>query len=177
MITVEPTFDWGTGNGLLGISNPHDVDAAFERGEPHVGIALIGLVLNECDFEEISPRIVRALDSPSVPLILQGLVATGHAARIYRKLSGEIYRRVRLLEKEGVADAAMSDIMEYIPFSDLPVWIKHKKLIQNTQWLLYLRWLPRPLRKDLVRQLHEKDALISRLRKENTELRHRIDGP
>jgi hypothetical protein len=38
--------DWESGNGLLGIDDPAEWDAAWERGESHLGTAAIGLALS-----------------------------------------------------------------------------------------------------------------------------------
>lgn len=38
-----PGYSWKDGTGLLGVDDPGLVDAAFERGEPHAGVAVIGL--------------------------------------------------------------------------------------------------------------------------------------
>ncbi|MGW5653921.1 hypothetical protein [Streptomyces humi] len=46
---------WQTGEGLLGLDDPAEWDAAFERGEDHLGTAAIGLALN-CPLEQASCR-------------------------------------------------------------------------------------------------------------------------
>jgi hypothetical protein len=43
---TAPGYRWKDGTGLLAIDDPGLVDAAFERGEPHAGVAVIGLALN-----------------------------------------------------------------------------------------------------------------------------------
>lgn len=55
--------DWESGKGLLGIDDPAEWDAAWERGESRLGTAAIGLAL-QCSLEEASPRIVRATQLP-----------------------------------------------------------------------------------------------------------------
>ncbi|WP_327718691.1 hypothetical protein OG381_27195 [Streptomyces sp. NBC_00490] len=49
--------DWKTGEGVSGIADPAEVDAAFERGEWPLGTAVIAPAFN-CSLEEASPRIV-----------------------------------------------------------------------------------------------------------------------
>lgn len=48
-------YNWADGTGLLGMDQPEEIDAAFERGEPHVGVAVIGLALNYSDPVAILP--------------------------------------------------------------------------------------------------------------------------
>lgn len=60
---MTSAYNWESGEGLLGIDDPADWDAAFERGEQHLGTAVIGLAFN-CSLEDASPRIVRAMQLP-----------------------------------------------------------------------------------------------------------------
>ncbi|MFE4990407.1 hypothetical protein ACFRH4_03500 [Streptomyces mirabilis] len=61
-------YNWADGTGLLGMDQPGEIDAAFERGEPHVGVAVIGLALNHSDPVAILPRIAHALRSDAEEL-------------------------------------------------------------------------------------------------------------
>ncbi|WP_407836888.1 hypothetical protein ACE1OC_11065 [Streptomyces sp. DSM 116496] len=45
--------------------DPSDVDAAFDRGEPHAGEMVIGLALHHADPGAILPRVARAMRSPA----------------------------------------------------------------------------------------------------------------
>ncbi len=60
------SWDWVTGEGLLGLDDPAEWDAAFARGERSLGTAAIGLAFN-CPLADASPRIVRATQLPDTP--------------------------------------------------------------------------------------------------------------
>ncbi|GGV01848.1 hypothetical protein GCM10010211_81420 [Streptomyces albospinus] len=60
---VPQELDRETGDGLIGIRDPAEVDAAFDRGERCVGTAVVGLVLNSDDVAVVAPRVLRALRS------------------------------------------------------------------------------------------------------------------
>ena len=78
------SVSWENGTGPLTVDDPEVVDTAYERGEPHVGIAVIGLALNHPDPAVILPRIARALGAASPELRHQGTVALAHVARLHR---------------------------------------------------------------------------------------------
>ncbi|MEU6082838.1 hypothetical protein [Streptomyces sp. NPDC047108] len=74
-------WDWESGEGLLRIDDPAEWDAAFERGEPKIGTAVIGLAFN-CSLDEASPRIVRAMQLPDPNQRGFAFAAAGAAARL-----------------------------------------------------------------------------------------------
>ncbi|MDJ0343883.1 hypothetical protein QMK19_28415 [Streptomyces sp. H10-C2] len=41
---MNSKYDWETGDELIRLDDPAEVGAAFERGEPLIGTAVIGLV-------------------------------------------------------------------------------------------------------------------------------------
>ncbi|MFF4401439.1 hypothetical protein [Streptomyces sp. NPDC001480] len=55
-------WDWESGERLLGLDDPEEWDAAFERGADHLGTAVIGLAF-QCSLAEASPPPDRAGDA------------------------------------------------------------------------------------------------------------------
>jgi hypothetical protein len=115
--------DWVSGRGLLGIDDPVEWDAAWERGESHLGTAAIGLAL-QCSLEEASPRIVRATQLPLPDQRGYGFTAAGTAARLNRELTPELYAVLRVEGPEGLAEDAINDTLTFVPFRMLPLWFK-----------------------------------------------------
>jgi exonuclease I len=50
---VASEYDWESGEGLSGIDDLAAVDAAFERGEHHLGTAVIGLAVRKPERNEV----------------------------------------------------------------------------------------------------------------------------
>ncbi|MGW3408907.1 hypothetical protein [Streptomyces sp. NPDC000888] len=115
--------DWESGEGLLGVDDPAEVDAAFERGEGHLGTAVIGLAFN-CSLEEASPRIVRAMQLPDRGQRGFAFTAAGAAARLNGELTPQLYAALRAEGPGGVADNAIRDTLTFVPFRQLPPWFK-----------------------------------------------------
>lgn len=136
-------WNWETGEGLLGINDPAEVDAALDRNDDHLGAAVIGLALN-CPPEVVSPRIIRALE-----LLPPGrgrdfpFTATAHLARLDGRLTPELYEALRAEGLGGAADHAIDDTLTFVPFRDLPPWLK-RRWVHVTVRETLLRWL-RPL--------------------------------
>ena len=62
---AEPVdLDWERASNLNRCQEPTDIDAAFDRGEVHVGAALIALVYNNPDTDAVLPRVARGLRWP-----------------------------------------------------------------------------------------------------------------
>lgn len=76
-------IDWKTGDGLLGISDPAEIDAAFDRGERFVGTAVIGLVMNCDGLAVAAPRVERGLRSSDPKVRQYSFVAAATAARVF----------------------------------------------------------------------------------------------
>jgi hypothetical protein len=116
--------DWGTGEGLIDISDPAEVDAAFDRNEPRVGTAVIGLVLNSDALSTVAPRVERALSSEDPKVRQLGFVAVGDTARLFGELTPAIYGAMRAEGLGGVADTAIKDTLTFVPFRELPWWLR-----------------------------------------------------
>ncbi|MET7380921.1 hypothetical protein ABZT08_19215 [Streptomyces sp. NPDC005526] len=131
-------WDWESGEGLLGLDDPAEWDAAFERGERHIGTAEIGLAFN-CSLEEVSPRIVRAtrLDHPQRGF---AFTAAGTAARLNNALTPELYEALRAEGRRGFAETAIDDTLTFVPFRDLPPRFKWWK-VRSTGSNKLLHWL------------------------------------
>ncbi|MCX5199339.1 hypothetical protein OOK31_36625 [Streptomyces sp. NBC_00249] len=137
----EPPWipDWENGTGLLGVDDPAMVDAAFERGEPHVGCAVIGLALNHPDPEAILPRVARALRATDPTRRHQGTVALAHVARLHRTVNQECLDLLRARPRGNEAD---DDLWTFVPRRRLPWWLWRHQLPGHLTWHLYERWRP-----------------------------------
>lgn len=122
MVTVPA--DWETGEGLLGLDDPAEVDAAFARGARHLGTAVIGLALN-CPLEDAVPRILGALRLPDAGQRAYAFTAAGTAARLNRRLTPELYDALRAEGLTGgTAEDAIRDTLTFVPFRELPGWFR-----------------------------------------------------
>ncbi|MEU4848696.1 hypothetical protein [Streptomyces gilvosporeus] len=132
---MENAPDWETGDGVIDIRDPAEIDAAFDRGERHVGTAVIGMVLHGEDVAVLAPRVERAMRSPDPYTRQLGFVAAGDMARLYTTLSPGIYAAMRTEGLGGVADSAIRDTLTFIPFRQLPWWMRRLDLwlsVRNT---------------------------------------------
>ncbi|MFI1200655.1 hypothetical protein ACH4VR_14590 [Streptomyces sp. NPDC020883] len=120
--------DWETGDGVIDIRDPAEIDAAFDRGERHVGTAVIGLVLHGDDVAVIAPRVERAMRSPDPKVRELGFVAAGDMARLYTTLSPGIHAVLRAEGLGGVAENAIRDALTFIPLGQLPWWMRRLAL-------------------------------------------------
>src|SRR5690348_11695502 len=71
-------------SALMGTDRPEEVDAAVDRGEREVGVAVIELALTHPVPWQTLPRTARALASANLELRAQGIVALAHVARLHR---------------------------------------------------------------------------------------------
>ncbi|MEU5899181.1 MULTISPECIES: hypothetical protein [Streptomyces] len=55
---MPPTWNWETAEGMLGMDDPAEWDAAYARGERSLGTAVIGLAFH-CTPADASPRILK----------------------------------------------------------------------------------------------------------------------
>ncbi|AZP19652.1 hypothetical protein ACIGMX_41310 [Streptomyces aquilus] len=137
-------WNWETGEGLLGMDDPAEVDAALDRNDDRLGAAVIGLALN-CPPEVVAPRIIRALE-----LLLPGrgrdfpFTAIAHLARLDGRLTPELYEALRAEGLGGAADHAIDDTLTFVPFRDLPPWLKRRWVYGRVRRMLLWWWL-RPL--------------------------------
>ncbi|MGV9453590.1 hypothetical protein [Streptomyces sp. NPDC003635] len=123
-------WDWDSGEGLLGMDDAAEVDAACERGECHLGAAVIGLALN-CPPEVASPRIIRAIAVLDRSRRDFPFTAAAHVARLNGRLTPELYAALRTEGRGGFADHAIDDTLTFVPFRDLPPWFKWQ-LVRST---------------------------------------------
>ncbi|KUN26552.1 hypothetical protein AQJ23_15445 [Streptomyces antibioticus] len=136
-------WDWETGKGLLGMDDPAEVDAALDRNDDRLGAAVIGLALN-CPPEVVSPRIIRALEQLPGPGRDFPFTATAHLARLDGRLTPELYEALRAEGLGGAADHAIDDTLTFVPFRDLPPWLKRRWVYVTVRETLLSWWL-RPL--------------------------------
>ncbi|MGW0783979.1 hypothetical protein [Streptomyces sp. NPDC002913] len=130
-------MNWQSSSALLGTDRPEEVDAAFDRGEESVGIAVIGLALQHPDAEAILPRVARALESSDAALRPQGRVALAHVARLH----GTVDRRcLELLRSHPRGNEADDDLWGYVPHRRLPWWLWRHHLGERLAWYLRDRW-------------------------------------
>jgi len=135
-------WNWETGEGLLGMDDPAEVDAALDRNDDHLGAAVIGLALN-CPPEVVSPRIIRALELLPGPGRDFPFTAIAHLARLDGRLTSELYEALRAEGLGRAADHAIDDTLTFVPFRDLPPWLK-RRWVYVTVTETLLRWM-RPL--------------------------------
>ncbi|MFF4277070.1 hypothetical protein [Streptomyces sp. NPDC001536] len=119
--------DWKTGDGVSGIDDPAEVDAAFERGEWPLGTAVIALAFN-CSLEEASPRIVRGTRLADRAQRGFAFTAVAVAARLNGALTPELYAVLRAEGLRGTAEDAIRDTLTFVPYEDLPPWLKRMRL-------------------------------------------------
>ncbi|GAA1644143.1 hypothetical protein [Catellatospora bangladeshensis] len=132
-------MNWADLSALMGTDRPEEVDAAFERAEPNVGVAVIGLALTHPDPQPILARTARALASDNPALRAQAIVALAHAARLH----GVVDRaNLRLLRRSPRGNAADDDLWTFVPHRRLPWWLWRHQLVRRCRWHLWERWLP-----------------------------------
>lgn len=130
-------MNWEEFSALLGTDRPEEVDAAFVRGEPLVGVAVIGLALTHPNSEVILPRVARAMESADKEVRRQGVVALAHVARLHRSVD---QRCLSLLRKERRGNEADDDLWTFVDHRDLPWWLWRHKLTERLAWLIIERW-------------------------------------
>ncbi|MDT7843716.1 hypothetical protein [Streptomyces justiciae] len=124
---MSSEWNWESGDGLLGLDDPADWDAAYERGEQRLGTAVIGLAFN-CSLEEASPRIIKAMRLPDRGQRGFAYTAAGTAARTNGALTPELYAALRAEGHHGIAENAIDDTLDHVPFRQLPPWFKWRKI-------------------------------------------------
>ncbi|MCP9996502.1 hypothetical protein LUX34_13990 [Streptomyces werraensis] len=132
-----------TGEGLLGLDDPGEWDAAFERGERNLGTAAIGLAFN-CPLEDASPRLVRATQLPDTAQRGFAFTAVGTAARLNGALTPELYEVLRAAGpgRKSIAVNAVDDTLTFVRFRDLPPWLKWRVVYVTVRDKLEGWWLP-----------------------------------
>ncbi|MFC9243779.1 hypothetical protein ACFT7S_06920 [Streptomyces sp. NPDC057136] len=130
-------MNWQNSSALLGTDRPEEIDAAFDRGEDLVGVAVIGLALNHPDAHAILPRVARALESADAEQRRQGRVALAHVARLHRTVDR---RCLELLRSQPRGNEADDDLWSYVAHRRLPIWLWRHHLAERLTWLLRDRW-------------------------------------
>lgn len=131
-------FDWEQGGNLNRCREPGDVDAAFDRGEEHVGVALIALVHNNPDTDAVLSRVARGLRSPNPETRRQSLLALMHTARLHGRVDAITLELLHALlsdctpisvgsayEVRGTATQTVGDLQVFLPSEQLPAWVNH----------------------------------------------------
>lgn len=132
-------INWATGEGLLAVDDPSEVDDAFARNEKHVGIAVVGLSLNNEDLDAVAPRVVRAIASDDVETRRLGFTAAGHTARLFGVLDPRIERVLHRFRDDGIAATALDDVLQYVRFRQLPFWLKAQSVKRKLRWWIFRR--------------------------------------
>jgi hypothetical protein len=114
---------------------PDEVDAAFERGDPAVGVDVLRLSLNHADPQDILPRIARAMKSDDMKVRRQGVIALAHVARLHRMADRECLDLLRAFPRGNEAD---DDLWQFVPHRRLPWWIWRYQIMQRIRVLLRL---------------------------------------
>ncbi|WP_327386976.1 MULTISPECIES: hypothetical protein [unclassified Streptomyces] len=113
-------LDWRGGSNLLAVDRPEVVLAAFRRGEPNVGVAVIGLALHHADPEAVLPVVARALESADREVRRQGVIALAHVARLHRTVDRRCLELLRGCPRGNEAD---DDLWSFVPHRQLPLWL------------------------------------------------------
>ncbi|MCK8435886.1 hypothetical protein G3I77_23590 [Streptomyces sp. D2-8] len=137
---MSRVWDWESGEGLLRLDDPGEWDSAFERGEAHLGTAVIGLA-NHCSPAEASPRIARAMRLPDAAQWGFAFTAAGHVARLNGELTPELYAALRAEGHGGAAEHAIRDTLTFVPFRKLPPWFKRRWVYVAARDRLEAWWL------------------------------------
>ncbi|WP_407548751.1 hypothetical protein QOM21_06330 [Streptomyces sp. Pv4-95] len=134
-------MNWRNSSALLGTDRPEEVDAAFERDEELVGVAVIGLALTHPDATAILPRVARTLerarDTADSGLRHQGIVALAHTARLHGTVDARCLDLLRGCPRGNEAD---TDIWAYVAHRRLPLWMWRYGVGERVRWLLCDRW-------------------------------------
>ena len=130
--------DWTDGSAVWRADlRPVDVEAAFERGEETVGVAVIALALNHADPAQVLPLVARAMESSSPQICEQGVVAMAHTARLHRAVDRRCLALLRLCARGNPAD---DDLWSFVPHRRLPLWLWRYHGRQRLWWWLRGRW-------------------------------------
>ncbi|MEV5976806.1 hypothetical protein [Streptomyces sp. NPDC052114] len=153
---MTSAWHWESGEGLLGLDDPAAWDAAYERGEPHLGTAVIGLAFN-CPLAEASPRIITAMRLADPAQRGFAYTAAGTAARINGELTPELYEALRAEGHRGLAENAVDDTLDHVPFRQLPPWFKWRRAASTVEdklatWRLNVTYAAEDIHKALRRR-------------------------
>ena len=126
-------LDWAEASNLHTCRQPEDVDDAFDRNEPHVGVAVIALVYNNTDTTAVMLRVARALTSTNPETRRQGLLALMHTARLHGRVDDHTLDLLHGLlddrcltggyEVRATAAQTVEDLRVFLPRETLPNWV------------------------------------------------------
>jgi hypothetical protein len=122
------------------------VDAAFDRDDPSVGVAVIGLSLCHDDAEVIAPRARRAIVSGKRELRCQGLTAVSHMVRRTGEIDDVTLETIRPLLRDPDpmvrehAGSIVADVWIFVPHPRLPDWLSRRQRLQSIKWWFVMRW-------------------------------------
>lgn len=115
-----PALNWQDASTLCWTDQPGEIDAAFDRGERLVGVALIALALNHADADAILPRVGKALESGDPEIRRQGVIALAHVARLHRTVDRRCLDLLRGCPRGNEAD---DDLWSFVDHRRLPWWL------------------------------------------------------
>lgn len=131
-------LDWADGSAVWRADLlPADVQAAFERGEDTVGVAVIALALNHPDPAQVLPLVAMAMESGSLQIREQGVVAMAHTARLHRAVDRRCLALLRSCARGNPAD---DDLWSFVSHRQLPSWLWWYHAKQRLWWRLRGRW-------------------------------------
>jgi len=129
-------LDWERGSNLNRCNSPQEIDAAFDRGEERVGVAVIALAYNHADTDAVLVRVARGLRSPSPETRRQSLLALMHTARLHGRVDSIALDLLRellhdhspisagsLYDVRGTAIQTVEDLRIFLPRDQLPAWV------------------------------------------------------
>jgi hypothetical protein len=134
---AAPAPNWHDASTLRWIERPEDVDAAFHRGEPLVGVAVIALALNHDDADAILPQVARAMAADDPEIRRQGVVALAHVARLHRVVDRRCLTLLRGFSRGNEAD---DDLWSFVDHRLLPWWLRRHHAGRRLLWLLRDSW-------------------------------------
>lgn len=111
---------WGDTCALMGTDRLEEVDAAFDRNEPLVGVAVIGLALNHTDPQAILPRVAQAMAHHNPEIRTQATITLAHTARLHQTVDDATLNLLRDCPRGNPAD---DDLWTFIPRRQLPWWL------------------------------------------------------
>lgn len=131
-VDPAPVLNWQDSSTLRWTDQPGEVDAAFSRDEPLVGVAVIALALNHADAEAILLRVGKALEAEDPEVRRQGVIALAHVARLH----GTVDRRcLDLLRGCPRGNEADDDLWSFVAHRRLPWWLwRHHFMERSTHW-------------------------------------------
>jgi HEAT repeat protein len=139
-------LDWPDTGDLLGCDDPAEVDAGFDRGEPLIGVAVIGLALNVLAPEVVAPRLHRAMADVDAEVRYSGALSVGHMARLNGRVDRESLDLLLGLLNDpdpgvrGPAGDALMDVWISCRKSRLPWWVRRRCRLRDLRGKADIAW-------------------------------------